>query len=351
VKRLLAIWVVLCSASPALGWPSLFAPQPPQPPHPAVVRVVAQDRDGFSMGSGALVAVDASHGLVLTNWHVVRDAVGPISVEFPDGFRSGAVLLRTDRDWDLAALAIWKPGVQSIPLATQPPQPGEWLWIAGYGSGSYRAVAGRCTEYLSPGGNLPNEMVELEASARLGDSGGPILNGRGELAGILFGTGFGKTMGSYCGRVRTFLVSVGSDFQRLPSSPTMVAQAPPPYRSAPLSAISAGPAAAGIVPVVSSPSGDGVPAKGYPAVAAAATGPSRIEAAAGPPRAYSQTPGPATSQQPAPSVAASCTPDGPADQPQSLLPSRGEQIKTILAAIGILFLLFHGIRLVGAAAG
>jgi len=301
------------------------------------------------MGSGALVALDASHGLVLTNWHVVRDAVGPISVEFPDGFRSGAVLLRTDRDWDLAALAIWKPGVQPIPLATQSPQPGEWLWIAGYGSGSYRAAAGRCTEYLSPGGNLPNEMVELEASARLGDSGGPILNGRGELAGILFGTGFGKTMGSYCGRVRTFLVSVGSDFQRLPSNPTMVAQAPPPYRPAPLIAITAGPAAAGNVPAGSSPAGDSPPPNGYPA-GAAATSPSRVEVATGPPRAYAQTPTPATSQQPAPSVAASCTPGEPAGQPQSLQPSRGEQIKTSLAAIGILFLVFHGIRLVGAAA-
>ena len=249
---------------PCLGWPSWFAPQPPQPPHPAVVRVVAQDRDGFSMGSGALVAVDASHGLVLTNWHVVRDAVGPISVEFPDGFRSGAVLLRTDRDWDLAALAIWKPGVQPIPLATQPPQPGEWLWIAGYGSGSYRIAAGRCTEYLSPGGNLPNEMVELEAGARLGDSGGPILNARGEVAGILFGTGSGRTMGSYCGRVRNFLVPVGSDFQRLPGNPAMLAQSPPSSRPAPLVAITAAPADnAGTGP--SAPGGV-VPSGGYAAV-------------------------------------------------------------------------------------
>jgi S1-C subfamily serine protease len=345
VKRLLAISVVLCWAGPALGWPSLFTPQPSQPPHPAVVRVIAQDRDGFSMGSGALVAVDASHGLVVTNWHVVRDAVGPVAVEFPDGFRSGAVVLRTDRDWDLAALAIWKPAVQPIPLATQPPQPGQWLWIAGYGSGSYRAVAGRCTEYLSPGRNLPNEMVELEAGARLGDSGGPILNCQGELAGVLFGTGFGKTMGSYCGRVRVFLVSVGDEFQRLPTSPTMVAQAPPPYRGPPPSAITAGPAAAGNVPAMSSPPGD----RPQPAAAATA-GSSPAEGVAVSPRAWSPTTPPPVTCQSNPSVAASCPPDA-APQPQPPLPSHLEQIKTILAAIGILALLFHGIRLVGAAAG
>ena len=86
-------------------------------PHPAVVRVAVPERDGASYGSGALVAVNESSGLVLTNWHVVRDVAGPIVVYFPDGFRSVAYLLRTDREWDLAALAIRRPKVAPIPLA------------------------------------------------------------------------------------------------------------------------------------------------------------------------------------------------------------------------------------------
>ena len=49
--------------------------------------------------------------LVLTNWHVVSDAKGTIEVVFPDGFRSAAKVISTDRTWDLAALAIWKPNV------------------------------------------------------------------------------------------------------------------------------------------------------------------------------------------------------------------------------------------------
>jgi len=51
-------------------------------------------------------------------------------------------------------------------------------------------------------------MVELAAEARQGDSGGPILNQRGELAGVLFGSGPGYTSGSYGGRVLKFLSSV-----------------------------------------------------------------------------------------------------------------------------------------------
>ncbi|MGD0898366.1 MAG: serine protease [Thermoguttaceae bacterium] len=333
MKRLLAIWIVLGLANTALGWPSLFAPpQPPQTPHPAVVRVIAEDRDGFSKGSGALVAVDQRHGLVLTNWHVVRDAAGAITVIFPDGFRAGALVLKADRDWDLAALAIVRPYAEPIPLATQPPRPGELLWIAGYGSDSYRAVSGRCTEYLSPGGNLPNEMVELEAGARLGDSGGPILNERGELAGILFGTGGGRTMGSYCGRVRDFMVSTGGDFHRLQQDKALfVTQSTPPYFAPAVSATIAPPAAAtGSVSPASPSSGAAVGSPPGPQASNFTHGPQRPEQSA--------------------SVAASSTVESPAS-PQAALPSRLESIKTILAAIGVVFLLFHGIRLAASAAG
>ncbi len=184
--------------------------------HPAVVRVAVAERDGAAYGSGSLVAVDDTAGLILTNWHVVRDAAGPIVVYFPDGFHSGAYLLRTDRDWDLAALAIRRPpNAQPIPISTTVPRPGDSLTIIGYGSGSYLVQTGRCTQYVSPGGNLPFEMVELSVGARNGDSGGPILNSRGELAGVLFGSAFGRTTGSYCGRLHGFVDLVAGDFRRI----------------------------------------------------------------------------------------------------------------------------------------
>ncbi len=196
-----------------------------------MVRVTSIDRDGASLGSGVLVAVNQTHGLVLTNWHVVRETSGQILVSFPDGFTSGATVLKTDSTWDLAALAIWRPNVQPVRLSIAASRPGEVLTIAGYGRDStYRAVSGRCAEYLSPGGNHPNELMEVgDVAARNGDSGGPIFNTRGELAGVLFGSNdsflAGRyTMGSYCGRVRVFVASVSGDFQRLPANPTMVAR-------------------------------------------------------------------------------------------------------------------------------
>jgi hypothetical protein len=180
-------------------------------PHPAVVRVLVPERGSTSYGSGTLVNVHMEYGLVVTNWHVVCDAAGPPTVVFPDGFRSAAQVVKVDRDWDLAALAIWKPGVAAVPLAPSAPRPGESLSIAGYGGGPYRQVSGACTQYVAPGRSFPMEMVELAASARQGDSGGPIFNSQGELAGVLFGEGHGRTAGSYCGRVRQFLTSVLPD--------------------------------------------------------------------------------------------------------------------------------------------
>ncbi len=54
-------------------------------------------------------------------------------------------------------------------------------------------------------------MVELDVQARQGDSGGPIFNQRGELAGVLFGAGEGTTIGSFAPRVESFLATLAPD--------------------------------------------------------------------------------------------------------------------------------------------
>lgn len=179
-----------------------------QQPHPAVARIVVPEGDATSYGSGTLVDVRDQYGLVVTNWHVVRDGTGEVEVIFPDGFRSKARPLKVDADWDLAALVIWRPSAAAVKLAASAPQPGEQLTICGYGSGNYRAATGRCTQYYAPSMDLPQHMVELDVEARQGDSGGPIFNSRGELAGVLFGAGQGTTLGSFGGRVENFLASL-----------------------------------------------------------------------------------------------------------------------------------------------
>lgn len=182
----------------------------PQSALSAIVRVSANEQGSVSQGSGTLVGARGDYGLVVTNWHVIRDARGKIVVTFPDGSRSAATVAKVDEVWDLAALLIWRGDARPIPISQQIPDRGDLLTIAGYGSGNFRAATGRCTQYVAPDANMPFEMVEVSVEARQGDSGGPILNERGELAGVLFGAD-GSTVGTYCGRVRLFLESVWPD--------------------------------------------------------------------------------------------------------------------------------------------
>ena len=324
VTRLLVLTLAIAAAATAEAQPG-FTPAPSfSPPSPAVVRIVVPEGDGTAFGSGSLVAVNESSGLVLTNWHVVRDAAGPITVLFPDGFRSGAYLLRTDRDWDLAALAIRRPNVAPIALSSEVPRPGEELMIAGYGSGSYRSVRGRLTQYVSPGGNQPFEMIEMAAPARNGDSGGPILNNRGELAGVLFGSAFGRTTGSYCGRVRWFLGTVEGDFQRISAQALLAqqSQANPPLLAAIPAAtpiVTTAARAPNSAPDVSRGSASLAPVPTLPSLA----GPAQVSSA---PMASIPT------------------------RPAGGLPS-GDEVKTVLAAVGVITVLYHAMRLLGRAVG
>lgn len=201
-------------------------------PRPEVARIIVQERGAKAYGSGTLIDCRDRYGLVVSNWHVVRDAVGKIEVVFPDGFRSEARAVKLDEHWDLAALVIWRPRVAPARIASRPPRPGEPLTICGYGQGEYREATGRCTDFYSPEPGMPHELVELSVQARQGDSGGPILNSDGELAGVLFGAGQGTTLGSFGPRVEMFVASLAPDIGRdnpdeqTPSTPALIAHAP-----------------------------------------------------------------------------------------------------------------------------
>lgn len=196
----------------------------------AVARIKTDDG---SMGSGVLVAVNDSGGLVLTNNHVVKDARSPsgIVVSFPGGFSSGGRVERVDATWDLAAIHISRPPAKPVTLAsTNIPVRGELLAIAGFGDPSSRgrAVAGRCTGYFAPRVGMQGDWFEVNAVARSGDSGGPVFNERGQLAGVLWGSDFQTgTQGICCGRIRSFLRGLIGLTPKQPTPNVPIVPAPP----------------------------------------------------------------------------------------------------------------------------
>jgi len=209
---------------------------PAQPPKqssqqtlPYVARIIAFDSSGQSFGTGSYVGIYGEYGVVLTNQHVVSETEGNnlVHVHFPSGFSSYGAVVKTDPKWDLALIAISKPppSVPTLTIAQTPSKPGDSLWIVGFGSGSYREAEGRCVRYMPletpKDGTAPiNEIMEVSVSARKGDSGGPILNQKGELAGVLFGSDLIRnTAGSYCGRVNRFLLETQNTMAGLPNRP------------------------------------------------------------------------------------------------------------------------------------
>ncbi|MDR1053985.1 MAG: serine protease [Planctomycetaceae bacterium] len=196
-------------------------------PFPNIARLVAFDQNGQSFGSCSYIGSAGDYGIIVSNWHVICEADGLVHVHFPSGFSSFGAIVQFDRKWDLAVIVISKPPtiIQPLPIMQTAPRPGEPLWVAGYGAGSYRIASGYCVEYLAPeiprNGTAPSfEIIKLSTTARQGDSGGPILNKNGELAGVLFGSDMvTSTAGSHCERVKWFLEQVNPILTRLPRKP------------------------------------------------------------------------------------------------------------------------------------
>ena len=209
--------------------------------HPSVVRVVNAVGRQRAYGSGTVVESDAQRGVVLTCAHLFSQGAGDVAVLFADGRRSSARLLAADRAWDLAALDIAPPQAAAVPIAAEPPRPGDALWSCGYGpDGHYWCNRGQALGYVRSANTASYETLELSGSARQGDSGGPVLNQQGELVAVLWGTDGRMVGGTYCGRIRKFLSGVlgcGTPTRPnpapQPAAPAPDALAPAPQRAAP----------------------------------------------------------------------------------------------------------------------
>ncbi|HEY9909502.1 MAG TPA: trypsin-like peptidase domain-containing protein [Thermosynechococcaceae cyanobacterium] len=144
----------------------------------AVVTVYA----GKEIGSGSIVSPE---GVVLTNNHVVRDAgqrqARTISVKLADGSRYPGQLVSTDTRNDLALIKISaNRQFPTVPLANADGvQAGQRVCAIGSPFGKSGVITeGTFTNFRS-NGDLKSAVV-----LRPGNSGGPLLNARGEMIGV-----------------------------------------------------------------------------------------------------------------------------------------------------------------------
>lgn len=137
-------------------------------------------------GSGSGVIISAN-GYILTNNHVVEGQQS-LSVIFYDGSRRDAMLVGVDPLMDLAVVKVEGPVPGVAPLGdSNALQPGETVIAIGSPLGDFRnSVTVGVVSALnrSIGGDAPEGLIQTDAAINSGNSGGPLINLRGEVIGI-----------------------------------------------------------------------------------------------------------------------------------------------------------------------
>ncbi len=208
---------------------------PVRRPHPSVVRVINRIGNRDLAGSGTYIRpVESRCGYVLSCEHLFSAGIGRVTATFPDGKRYNATVKAVDRTWDLAVMTIDSGPRIAVRMGTAKPQLGEIITYCGYGQGyglnRYRYRNGKLTNYGSPGGLNRFELLIISGSSRDGDSGGPLLNAKGDLVGVLADTGVNEkaTAGPNCEIINKWLAGVlGGEPVEPPPTPNPTPQPTP----------------------------------------------------------------------------------------------------------------------------
>jgi regulator of sirC expression with transglutaminase-like and TPR domain len=140
-------------------------------------------RDGRQVGLGTGFVV-GKNGLVATSFHVIGEA-RPITVQLPDGSKHDVDAIHAaDRGLDLAVVHIKVNDLVPLPLGdAQPVKPGQALVALGHPRGlKYSVVAGVLSGQREVEG-IP--MLQVAMPIEQGNSGGPVLDMRGRVVGIV----------------------------------------------------------------------------------------------------------------------------------------------------------------------
>jgi len=146
-----------------------------------------QGQIGHGSGSGSILSSD---GLVLTNNHVVEHA-SAIELALADGRRVPARVLGRDADTDIAVLrAETTDRLPAVVLGnSKRVKPGQVAVAIGNPFGFESTVTAGIVSAVgrslrAQGGQLIGDVIQTDAALNPGNSGGPLVNSRGDVIGV-----------------------------------------------------------------------------------------------------------------------------------------------------------------------
>jgi S1-C subfamily serine protease len=164
---------------------------------PSVVRVrglgpnASEDEDTErGVGTGVIIV---DKGTILTNLHVVSGAEN-VSVTFADGTESPATVIGVRPEHDLAVLqpkTVPDDVVPATMRSTSDLRPGDQVVAVGFPFGigpsaSAGVISGLRRDFRSPEGKrVLTNLIQFDAAANPGSSGGPLVTNQGEVIGIV----------------------------------------------------------------------------------------------------------------------------------------------------------------------
>ncbi len=143
-----------------------------------------------AVGTGVVIV---ESGIILTNLHVVLQAKN-LRVVFADGSESDATIAGLRPEHDLAVLRakVVPDDLQPATLgSTQGLAPGDQVIAVGFPFGigpsvSAGVISGLKRDFRSPGGKrVLTNLIQFDAAANPGNSGGPLVTMSGEVVGIV----------------------------------------------------------------------------------------------------------------------------------------------------------------------
>ena len=158
-----------------------------------------QQRPSIGTGSGVIISPD---GYIITNSHVVKNA-DKIEITTNDNQRFEASLIGSDEQNDIALLKI--NSKEDLPYATfgdsDSTEIGEWVLAVGnpfnLNSTVTAGIISAKSRNLDPSGRTTQSYIQTDAAVNPGNSGGALVNTKGELIGI--NTAIQSQTGSYIG--------------------------------------------------------------------------------------------------------------------------------------------------------